>query len=152
MDLRQLIAQVCREEGQEPQVVLVANSIGCAIARLYAQQWPVAALLFLDSIMANSDFDLWPDPDRPDFDIGMVPEDVSLDELVSQRRKFAEVFSPDMVNREGLDRRNLRELLPESDGPMLGTEGARPWVTVVGHDFQRFAEESLKVQLSFTSF
>lgn len=130
--------------GENLRVVLVANSIGCAIARLYAARYPAAALLFLDSIMANSDFDFWPDPDKPEFDKRDLPDDVSVEVLREQRAKFAAIFRPGVVNREGLSRRNLAKLLPHSNGPMIGTEGDRPWVTVVGHDFDAFAVESLR--------
>ncbi|CAD6589081.1 MAG: hypothetical protein ASARMPRED_003884 [Alectoria sarmentosa] len=130
--------------GEKLRVVLVANSIGCAIARLYAEKYPAAALLLLDSIMANSDFDLWPDPDASGFDKGELPEDVSVEVLREQRAKFAAIFKPTVVNREGLSRRNLAKILPHDDGPMLGTQSERPWVTVVGHDFDAFANESLR--------
>ncbi|CAF9925698.1 hypothetical protein IMSHALPRED_006757 [Imshaugia aleurites] len=130
--------------GEKLRVVLVANSIGCAIARLYAERYPVAAVLFLDSIMANSDFDFWPDPNAPGFDKRKLPDDVSVEVLRQQRAKFAAIFKPDVVNREGLSRRNLAKLLPHSDKPMLGSQSERPWVTVVGHDFDAFAAESLR--------
>ena len=149
-DLRELILQVCKDE-RGSRLVLVANSIGCAVARLYAQEHPVAAFLFLDSIMANSDFDLWPDPDAPGFDANELPEDVSVDELREQRAKFAAIFAPNVVNKEGLDRRNLAILLPYSDRPRLGKVGSWPWVTVVGHDFQQFADESLRVSTLISS-
>ena len=130
--------------GERLRVVLVANSIGCAIARLYAERHPVAAVLLLDSIMANSNFDFWPDPDAPGLHKRDLPDDVSVEVLREQRAKFAAIFKPDVVNREGLSRRNLAKLLPRSDGPMLGNQSERPWVTVVGHDFDEFAAESLR--------
>ncbi|KAL9074572.1 MAG: hypothetical protein Q9161_002164 [Pseudevernia consocians] len=130
--------------GEKLRVVLVANSIGCAIARLYAARHPVAAVLFLDSIMANSNFDFWPDPDAPGFDQRELPDDVSVEVLRQQRAKFAAIFRPDVVNREGLSRRNLAQLLPHNDGPVLDYQNERPWVTVVGHDFEAFAAESLR--------
>ena len=127
---------------QKLQVILVANSIGCAIGRIYAQSHPVAALLLLDSIMANSDFNLWPDPDLPlrPEDLGDVTEAV----LREQRAKMAAIFHPSVINKEGLSRLSLVKLLPYSDRPLLGVEGNRPWITVVGHDFDAFAEESLR--------
>lgn len=130
--------------GEKLRLVLVGNSIGCAIARLYAEKYPVAAFLFLDSIMANSDLDLWPDPDAPGFDQRELPNDVSVEVLREQRAKFAARFRPGAINREGLSRRNLATLLPHSDAPMLGNQTERPWVTVVGHDFDAFAAESLR--------
>ena len=144
-DLRHLIQKIAKEqmsvEVDKLQFVFIANSIGCAIARLYAHSYPVAALLFLDSVMANSDFDVWPNPDHSTSeDLG----DVSLKVLREQRAKLAAMVHPSVVNQEGLSRRNLSKLLPHSDGPMLGTAGSRPWLTVVGHDFDAFAEESLR--------
>ena len=145
-DLHYLIQQIAKEQlGHEVsniRIILVANSIGCAIARLYAYNHPVAALLFLDSIMANSHFDLWPNPDTPlgHEELG----EVTLDVLREQRAKFAAIFHPSVINREGLSRRDLAELLPYSDHPKIGVEGHQPWLTVVGHDFDAFAEESLR--------
>ncbi|KAG8525667.1 uncharacterized protein KY384_000427 [Bacidia gigantensis] len=142
MDLHYLINEVNMQS--KPKIVLVANSIGCAIARLFAHEHSVAAILMLDSIVANSDFDFWPNPDAPDFRPSMLPEDMTIEQLREQRMKFAAIFAPDVKNKEGLDRRSLSRLLPYSDRPMLGQAGNRPWITVVGHDFQRFAEESLR--------
>ena len=146
VDLHYLINMVAAEQGlqgsEKLRVVLVANSIGCAIARLYAQMYPVAAILFLDSIMASSSFDLWPNPEAPGFDRRELPDDCSVEVLREQRAKFAAIFHPENVNREGLSRRNLAKLLPYSDRPKLGIEGNRPWVTVVGHDFDSFRDES----------
>lgn len=152
IDLHQLITQIAQERlhtsSEQLQIELVANSIGCAIARLYAQRYPgkVASLLLLDSIMANSDFDFWPDPDAASFDVNQLPKDLTIEILREQRARFATMFSPNVENREGLSRRNLAELLPHSDSPrIIGPDGNGPWVTVVGHDFEYFATESLKV-------
>ena len=147
-DLRRLLDHVALEElgmrVERLRIVVVANSIGCAIGRLYAQGYPVAALLMLDSIMANSNFEFWPDPDAPGFSKKDLPDDVTVDVLREQRAKFKAIFRPDGINREGLSRQDLAKLLPFSDAPMLGREGERPLVTVVGHGFEAFAEESLK--------
>lgn len=147
-DLHHLIGHFSKESklqsGEKLRVVLVGNSIGCAIARLYAERYPVAAVLLLDSIMANSNFDFWPDPDKQGFDKRELPADVSVEVLREQRAKFAAIFRPDVINREGLSRRNLAKLLPHSDAPMLGNQRETPWVTVVGHDFDTFAAESLR--------
>ena len=144
-DLHQLILAVFEQSPQ--RLVLVGNSIGCAIARLYAQKYPVAAILMLDSVMANSDFDIFPNPDAADFDKSQVPEDVSVEALKAQRAKLLMIFAPGTPNKEGLSRRNLATLLPKSDGPSLKGEGRQPWITVVGHDFDAFAEESFRVSL-----
>lgn len=152
-DLQQLVEKVFKKhyvtQVPMPNLVLVANSIGCAIARLFIQEYPkrVAGVIFLDSIMANSNFDFWPDPDAPGFDISDMPEDVSIKTLREQRAKFRAVFRPDSINKESLDRRNLAKLLPYNNKPTLqGAGGRGPMLTVVGHDFQTFAEESLKVR------
>ena len=145
-DLRRLLEEVAMEElgmrVERLRVVVVANSIGVAIARLYAQGYPIFGLLILDSIMANSKFDFWPDPDEEGFDQRSLPEDVTVEVLREQRKKFLAIFHPDNINKEGLSRRDLARLLPHSDSPMLGKEGDRPLVTVMGHGFEAFAEES----------
>ncbi|RYC60164.1 hypothetical protein CHU98_g6047 [Xylaria longipes] len=149
-DLHQLITQTTRDsDNQFKQIMFVANSIGCAIARLYAQEYPrtVAGMLLLDSIMANSDFvSIFPDPDSPDFDAGSLPQDVTPEMLCETRKKFREVFHPSVKNPEGLDRRNLSTLLPDADKPRLdqGFGGRAPLMTVVGHDPEWFAKESLR--------
>ncbi|KAI0202564.1 Alpha/Beta hydrolase protein [Astrocystis sublimbata] len=152
-DLHQLITQVTRDSldshPQPKRIVFIANSIGCAIARLYAQEHPgtVTAMLLLDSIMANSDFvSIFPDPDSPEFDVGSLPPGVTPEMLYETRTKFREIFHPSVKNPEGLDRRSLPSLLPDADKPRLDHEfgGTAPLVTVVGHDPEWFAEESLR--------
>ena len=146
--VRQFVVKHLDQKDSMPQLIVVASSIGCAIARLYAQEYPgsVAGLLFLDSIMANSDFDFWPDPDVEGFDPGSLPHDITVDVLREQRAAFASKFSPSVVNPEGLDRRNLASLLPFNDAPKLQGPGNRsPYIMVVGHDPEAFAEESLQV-------
>lgn len=149
-DLHQLIHQTTRDtDNHLKRIMFVANSIGCAIARLYAQEYhgTVAGMLLLDSIMANSDFvSIFPDPDSPDFDPGSLPQDVTPEMLCETRTKFREVFHPSVKNPEGLDRRNLATLLPDADKPCLnqGFGGRAPFLTVVGHDPEWFAQESLR--------
>lgn len=153
-DLRQLTLQIWKEHlersspSQFPCLVFVCNSIGCAIARLFAQTYPgtVVGMLFLDSIMANSDYTrMWPDPDAPGFDPHSLPGDVTADEVRETREKYKKMFHPDVPNMEGLSRRNLATLLPDADGPRLeGWGGTGPYLTVVGHDWETFAEQSCK--------
>lgn len=152
-DLRQLITQIITEklgisDVDSVSVVLVGNSIGCALARLYAQEYPgtVSALLLLDSVLANSDFvSVFPDPDAADFDPASI-HPIPAEAIRAVRAGIRRIFHPDVGNKEGLSRRNLRELLPASDGPLLqGPDGHGPYVTVVGHDFETFAEESTKM-------
>ncbi|KAI1323464.1 Alpha/Beta hydrolase protein [Xylariaceae sp. FL0255] len=147
-DLHQLICQVTSSSSDSPKrIVFIANSIGCAIARLYAQTYPgtVAGVLLLDSIMANSDFvSIFPDPDDPDFDPQSLPKGVTPEMLQETRAKFRQIFHPSVKNSEGLDRRTLAGLLPNSDSPVLdrGFDDKPPFVTVVGHDPDWFAKES----------
>jgi pimeloyl-ACP methyl ester carboxylesterase len=147
-DLKQLILQIWRDHLDHskpthfPCLIFVCNSIGCALARLFTQQHPgtVSGLLFLDSIMANSDYQsMWPDPEAPDT----LPGSVTADEVRETRKKYRQMFHPDVPNMEGLSRSNLAQLLPYSDGPKLeGYLGKGPYLTVVGHDWETFAEQS----------
>ena len=152
VDLHQLVGQVCNDHplsgDSMPRLILVANSIGCAIARLFAQEHleKVAGIVLLDSVIANSNFEFWPDPDAEGFDANQLPVDIRVEMLREQRAKFKAIFSPGTKNREGLDRRNLASLLPHSDQPSLVSPLNRgPFITVVGHDFETFAQESLRV-------
>ncbi|KAL8936689.1 MAG: hypothetical protein Q9216_004799 [Gyalolechia sp. 2 TL-2023] len=150
-DLHQLLVQIGKGKlkcnAEELSLVFVASSIGCVIARLYAQRYPgsVEALLLLDSMMSNSNFDWWPDPDSNNFDPEGLPADVTIEVLREQRAKFAAMFAPDVINKEGLNRRNVADLLPYSDKPLLsGPGGERPLLIVVEHDPEKFASESFR--------
>jgi len=150
--LKQFTLQIWREHldinkpTRYPCLIFVCNSIGCALARLFTQCYPgtVSGLLFLDSIMANSDFqDFWPDPDAPDFNPHTLPDGVTEDEVRATREKYRRMFHPDVPSQEGLSRQNLPKLLPHADGPKLeGYLGKGPYLTVVGHDWETFAEQS----------
>ncbi|KAI2631750.1 Alpha/Beta hydrolase protein [Xylaria nigripes] len=148
-DLHQLISQTMADSVYHPKkIMFIANSIGCAIARLYAQEYPrtVAGMLFLDSVMANSDFvNIFPDPDSPYFDHGSLPRGVTAEMLRKTREAFRREYHPSVKNKEGLDLRNLATLLPYADKPSLeqGYGGRAPFVTIVGHDPDQFATESL---------
>ncbi|KAH6873833.1 Alpha/beta hydrolase fold-1 [Thelonectria olida] len=147
-DMRQLIQQVTGQfmgsgNLNEIRLVLIGNSIGCALVRLYAAEYPgtVAGVLFLDSTLTNSDFvSIIPDPD----DRGKpVDTGITDDELRKARLVLRKVFHPDVGNKEGLSRKNLNQLLPHSHSPRLqGIGGRGPYLTVVGHDFDAFAKDS----------
>jgi len=152
-NLRQLIQQIAQqkmglEDISKVALIFVANSIGCAIARLYTQEYPgsVVGMLLLDSVLANSDFvSIFPDPDDDGFDEKALPEGITGDLLKEARQKVKMIFHPDNGSKEGLSRKNLRSLLLDSDSPVLkGFCGRGPYVTVVGHDFETFAEQSEK--------
>ncbi len=154
-DLHQLLTQISQDELshrklEDLRLVLVCNSIGCALARLYAANHPgrVEAYIFLDSMMANTDFvSIFPDPDGPTFDKGQLSEDMTADDLRHTRAKFLQYFHPTVPNSEHLDRRQLRELLPLADGPALpeGPGGRSPLLVVVGHDWDEFAAQCEQV-------
>ncbi|KAI0176084.1 alpha/beta-hydrolase [Hypoxylon sp. FL1284] len=143
-----------------PRLILVCNSIGCVVARLYAEAHPgaVEALLLLDSNMANSDMvSVFPDPDAAGFDPAVLPRGASADDLRRARSAYRAYFHPSVPNPEHLDRRTVAPALPRADGPVLRgpREGTGPWVMVVGHDWDTFAEEgwrgSLRVPKSLTN-
>ncbi|KAK6332876.1 hypothetical protein TWF696_002896 [Orbilia brochopaga] len=153
---------------QQPTLIFVANSIGCAVARYYAQLYPdtVAALLLLDSYMTDTDFtSLYPDPDAPSFDETTLPDGISVSDIRAAREGMGRLFHPSVVNGEGFWRGDITSLLPHSYEPRLvyhhtkdtkntsvgeggeeveGEEGG-PYVTVVGHDWEVFAEESTRM-------
>ncbi|KAF2144102.1 uncharacterized protein K452DRAFT_153167 [Aplosporella prunicola CBS 121167] len=151
-DLHQLLAQICREHiGSslaQTTLIFVCNSIGCPLARLYVAQYGeanVAGLVFLDSMIANTDFvSLFPDPDSSDFDpTEALPAGVDVDGLRHARKMCQLIFHPTVPNKERLDRRNMRQLLPHAGSPQLkGVDGKGPHLTVVGHDPDVFAEQS----------
>jgi pimeloyl-ACP methyl ester carboxylesterase len=150
--LKQFTLQIWREHldinrpTHYPCLIFVCNSLGCALARLFAQCYPgtVSGLLFLDSIMANSDYqDFWPDPDAPDFDPHTLPDGVTEDAVRETREKCRRMFHPDVPSPEGLSRKNLSKLLPRAGAPKLeGYLGRGPYLTVVGHDWETFAEQT----------
>ena len=133
-------------------IVLICNSIGCPIARLYATQHlaSLAGLVFLDSNVTNTDFvSCWPDPDEPDFDPSTLPEDVDANDLRMTRAKFRKVFHPSVPNPEGISRRNLPDLIPHGDRPVLyASDNNGPFLVVMGHDPQTFAEQSWTVSIN----
>lgn len=128
------------------RLVFVCNSIGCPIARLFAQSCPgvVSAFVFLDSMMANTDFvSMFPDPDAADFDKSSLPDDLTEEDIRKARKVYGQIFHPAVRNKEGLDRSNAAQLLPYSDKPQLQGPGDRgPLLTVVGHDWDFFAAEN----------
>ncbi|EEU37002.1 uncharacterized protein NECHADRAFT_52191 [Fusarium vanettenii 77-13-4] len=149
-DMRQLIAQIAKDKmnAEEPdnlRIVFVGNSVGCSLIRLYAQEYPnvVAGILFLDSTLTDTDFvSLFPDPDAKSFDPNLPPG-VTAESLRDAREKIRQRFHPDVGSQEGLSRRNLFQLLPRADSPPLyKAREAAPYIQVLGHDFEFFAERA----------
>lgn len=178
-DLHELIDQICIEKKLgispssgsgpiNPPIFFTSSSLGCALSRLYAHHFPntVCTLLLLDSVLANSDFiSIWPDPSSPSFPACSLyphatlplPDGVTARDLSETRDQYGKLFHPvwgSMGRAEGISRVNLAALLPCAEEPVLsfGTESGEdkgPWVTVVGHGFDKFAEEGLKVSFTF---
>ncbi|KAF2086549.1 alpha/beta-hydrolase, partial [Saccharata proteae CBS 121410] len=155
-DLHQLLKQLSATKlGQHDvsrmRFIFVCNSIGCPIARLYARAYPrtVAGLLFLDSMIANTDFvSMFPDPDDAQFDPSTLPTGISVEQLRDTRAKYKAMFHPSVPNNERFDRRHLNQQLPHANTPKLvGPDGIGPRLTVVGHDWNEFAEQGLKGSL-----
>lgn len=94
-------------------------------------------MLFLDSIIASTDF-------VSIFSPAIEPEEERKD-LAKAREVVRRIFHPSVPNAEGFDRTTLAGLLPLDDGPPLPS---KPFVTVVGHDFDVFARDSEEVQYS----
>jgi pimeloyl-ACP methyl ester carboxylesterase len=145
-DLHTFLTLFCSQElhttVSELQIMLVCNSIGCAIARLYANAYPttISGIIFLDSIMANVDLvDLWPDVDAPGFDESTLPKYATVEEIRLVREQYKQRFHVSAPNPEGLDRSNLASLLSHANGPVLP---GKPYLTVVGHDPETFAQEN----------
>jgi len=130
-------------------LVFVAASIGAHIARLYADKYPktVSGLLILDSNIGNMDFtDLWPNPHSADFNPeDVVGTDCTLDQYIEAYTSLGSRFNSDVKNPEGLDRRNVKTLLPSASSPKLqGPDGKGPWLIVAGHDPEQFGKESFE--------
>lgn len=149
-DLHAILAQTTSDS---TRLILVGNSIGCAIARQYTARYPgkVAGVLLLDSILANNDQqdDLIPNPSSPEFDPATLPPGLTVDDLTRSRTAF-HVYSPDIPNRQGFDRRNMHQILPYANQPKLeGVDGRPPKVIVVGHDPAYFIQDSaVRMQIS----
>ncbi|KAK6337352.1 hypothetical protein TWF730_002754 [Orbilia blumenaviensis] len=156
-DLHVLIERISADNKRpllETPLIFVANSIGCPLARYYCQAYPatVAGLVLLDSYMTDTNFiDLYPDPDAPGFDEHSLPDGVTIKDIRAAREGMGKLFHPSVTNKEGFWRGNITSLLPHSYEPkLLGWKqengGPGPYVTVVGHDWDVFAEESLRMK------
>lgn len=152
-DLHELLQVVAPSSSR---FVFVSASIGVHIARLYANKYPgaVEGHLFLDSNIGNAEFtDLWPNPHAADFqESDVVAEDCTLEEYTAAYNKLGMMFNSDVKNPEGLDRRNVKALLPEASAPKLkGPGGKGPWLIVAGHDPDFFAQDSFEKMKTPTS-
>lgn len=149
-DMREIIDTARHDIPQGPRTrilpIIVAHSIGVPQTRLYLKAHPghIEGAIFLDSNMANVDMiSLLPDPDSSDFTEDLLPADTTVEQLRWTRANYQKMFSPDAPNAEYLDRSNIPALLPDTNQPRIHPE---PFpLTVVSHDPDAFAEESLKI-------
>lgn len=154
-DLHELL-HVTRPDGAP--LIFVAASIGVHIARLYAQKYPsiVKSFLFLDSNIGNAEFtDFWPNPHAAGFKPHeVIGDDCTLEQYIDAFASLDKMFNSNVKNPEGLDRRNIKRLLPDPSAPKLkGPDGYSPRLIVVGHDPEVFIEsnfEKLKIPTSIT--
>lgn len=133
-----------------PTLLFVSHSIGVPLARLHNATTihPATAHLFLDSNISNTDFvSLLPDPDSSTFDATSIPPGITPEDLRSSRERMKAMLHPSVPNPEGLDRSTVGDLVPHADKPELrGPKSEAPFLTVVGHDPEAFAEEGLRLQ------
>jgi pimeloyl-ACP methyl ester carboxylesterase len=154
-DLHELLQVVVPNRSR---LVFVAASIGVHLARLYAYKYPgvVEGLLFLDSNVGNMELtDFWPNPYGADFKQDeVVSKDCTLEQYIEAYTKIGRTFNSDVKNPEGLDRRNVKKLLPDPSSPKLkGPRGRGPWLIVVGHDPEFFVQdwnEKMKIPKSIS--
>jgi pimeloyl-ACP methyl ester carboxylesterase len=83
-------------------IIFVASSMGCAIARLYADAYPrtVVALLLMDSTIANSDtVSLFPNPEAPGFSAEKLPPGVTPEMCTLTRKIIRRVYHTESPNK-----------------------------------------------------
>jgi pimeloyl-ACP methyl ester carboxylesterase len=115
-------------------LIMVGQSMGCPIIRMYAIQTPTAnirGVVFIDSMMANSDF----------ISVFPAENDDEDPDLTSTRQLIIERFHPSVQNTEGISRMNAAQLLPFASTPRFPTN---PHLIVLGHDPEYFAQFSEK--------
>lgn len=149
-DLYELLQAGAPQALKPHRLVFVATSIGIHLARLYAQYYPrqIAGLLILDFNIGNKELaDLSPNAQAPGFDLkNVVTDDCTLEQYLEASARLPRVFNFNVNSPEGLNRRNVKDLLRKLGAPKLtGPDGRGLWLTVVGHDPEAFADESLKM-------
>jgi pimeloyl-ACP methyl ester carboxylesterase len=132
------------------RIVFVNNSIGAHVARRYADRHPgvVEGIMFLDSNPGSVEFaDIWPDPKDPSFDLEkMIPTGTSREAYEAAYTKMTTIFAPGAKNKEGFDRREIKNMLPSPSSPkLMASAGKRPWITVVGHELEAFSDEEAQM-------
>ncbi|KAI8625457.1 Alpha/beta hydrolase fold-1 [Xylariaceae sp. FL1651] len=145
-DLHELIQTLSPDRCS--RIVFMNNSIGAHVARRYADRYPtiVEGILFLDSNPGNTEYSaIWPNPKDLSFNLEqMVPPGTSLEVYEAAYTKVTTVFAPDAKNKEGFDRREIKNILPDPSKPKLKgskTSDKGPWIIVVGHELEQFSKE-----------
>ncbi|KAL3421641.1 hypothetical protein PVAG01_05797 [Phlyctema vagabunda] len=147
------------EEDEKLEILLVGASIGAVIARLYVQQHlllhlqdqpfhhsvHISGLILLDSNIPHVDYsEILPDPGAAGINpADLVADDCTLAQYVEARTRAAQMFDLGVRNRERLDRRTGRALLPYANRPRFERRGGGVVLSVVGHDAAAFAEQGL---------
>ncbi|KAH8661428.1 Alpha/Beta hydrolase protein [Tricladium varicosporioides] len=157
-DLHQIISTIATEKlkcsqydikNGNLQLLLVGASIGGPISRLYAVSHPglVVGAIILDSNIPNVNYsDFLPDPDAPNFDPKtVIDDDCTLIQYRGARAAICKMFDLNVKNSEGLDRTTGPDLVPKSDSPkLIGPGNKGPWLTIIGHDPETFANMSFE--------
>lgn len=131
MDLSLLLSSL--DLSKRP-LIMVGQSMGCSIIRMYAIQNSTAdirGVLFIDAMIANTDF------------LSLFPEQEDEEDpaLTSTRQLIVERFHPSIKNPEGISRVNAAHLLPFASSPPLPSN---PHLIILGHDPEYFAQFSEK--------
>jgi hypothetical protein len=74
----------------------------------------------------------------------MIPAGTTLEVYQAAYTKLTTVFAADAKNKEGFDRREIKNILLDPSRPKLKgskTTDNGPWITVVGHELEAFSNE-----------
>ncbi len=74
----------------------------------------------------------------------MTPPGTSFELYEAAYTKMTTIFSSGAKNKEGFDRREIKNILPDPSQPKLKgskTSDKGPWVIVVGHELEQFSKE-----------
>jgi hypothetical protein len=74
----------------------------------------------------------------------MTPAGTPLDVYEAAYTKMTTIFAASAKNKEGFDRREIKNILPDPSKPKLKgskTSEKGPWITVVGHELEQFSKE-----------
>lgn len=141
--LKELLLQpsiLLSDHQKDRSIIFVGNSIGCPLARLYAQKYSknVFGFLFLDSMIASSDFiSIFQEPKDEDERKHLSTKE--RQGMKIGREKMQMYFHPSLPNAERFDRSQLATYVPFSHQPKLAND---PFVTVLGHDHEFFANDT----------